>query len=88
MKDLESFSIEIPVGDMEKMKEFQEVMDQVHDTMCASARKIADELNVSEICSLDILYLRSRSRWSQELEEELIRLHQEGNPPNLCEFGN
>lgn len=48
---------------------------------------LAKELNVSELCANDIFYFRSRSRWSQELENELIDLHQKGERPNMNEFG-
>jgi len=48
---------------------------------------LAKELNVSELCANDIFYLRSRSRWSPELENELIELHQKGERPNMNEFG-
>lgn len=41
----------------------------------------------SQSCAADVRYLRSRSRWTQELEDELIRLHKEGKPPNMNEFG-
>lgn len=49
---------------------------------------VAYALGVSEECATDIWYLRQRSRWTAELEAELIRLHKEGNPPNINEFGN
>lgn len=48
---------------------------------------LAQELQVSESCALDVLYLRTRSRWSEELEDELITLHRAGNPPNVNDFG-
>ena len=35
----------------------------------------------------DVLYLRSRNRWSSELENELVRYIKEGIPYNLMEFG-
>jgi hypothetical protein len=50
-------------------------------------RSLADELNCCMACATDVWYLRQRSRWTQELENELIRLYAEGNPPNICEFG-
>lgn len=38
-------------------------------------------------CAMDVWYLRTRSRWTQELESKLIQLHQAGTPPNINEFG-
>lgn len=48
---------------------------------------MSEELGVSYQCAADIYYLRTRSRWTEELENELIRLHKQGNPPNMNEFG-
>jgi hypothetical protein len=50
-------------------------------------KSLAEELGCSVGCAGDVWYLRQRSRWTQELENELIRLHKEGTPPNICEFG-
>ena len=44
-------------------------------------------LNVSERCAADILYLRTRQRHTLELEQQLIRLHELGTPPNILDFG-
>ncbi len=38
-------------------------------------------------CFYDVFYLRTRARWTEELEQELIRLWQAGTPPNVMEFG-
>lgn len=43
--------------------------------------------SVSEVCVNDVEYLRSRSRWTDELELELIELHEAGKPPNVNDFG-
>jgi hypothetical protein len=49
---------------------------------------LAKELSVSLGCARDIIYLRSRSRWTPKLEAELIQLHSKGVPPNICKFGS
>lgn len=59
---------------------------------CAEAnavagQELARELGVSEACACDIQYLRTRSRWTEELEDELIELHRNGEAPNIFEFG-
>jgi len=51
-------------------------------------KSLAEELQCSYACATDVWYLRQRSRWTQELEKELIRLYNEGTPPNVLEFGN
>ena len=48
---------------------------------------LAKEFNVSESCATDIWYLRSRNRWTQVLEDELIALFKAGTRPNMNEFG-
>lgn len=65
----------------------KETLKAIGGTPKTEDEKLAEELNVSPGCAIDILYLRTRSRWTQELEDELIRLHKEGNPPNIMEFG-
>jgi len=49
--------------------------------------EIADELDITEKCAVDVMYLRSCSRWNQSLEDELIRLHDIGKAPNMQKFG-
>lgn len=51
------------------------------------AEILAEEMNISILCARDVLYLRTRKRWSLELEKELIALHAAGVHPNMCEFG-
>lgn len=58
-------------GDIEQ---FRQCMDNMYDEYDQYISKLAQELNVDLTCALDISYLRTRSRWSQELENELIRI--------------
>lgn len=60
---------------------FQKVMDMLHDEQTQYVNKLADEMKVGVDCANDIVYLRSRSRWTQELENQLIQLHKEGKAP-------
>ena len=48
--------------------------------------ELANELDCSLKCATDVWYLRTRSRWTQELEDKLISLHDTGMAPNMCEF--
>ncbi len=85
----EVFRIELTGEDLknkETMAEFQKVMDELHDANVKYVEELAQELNISVACANDVYYLRSRSRWTPDKETELIRLHREGNPPNMCEF--
>lgn len=84
---MQTFSMEVPVNDPKKMEEFQEIMNKVHDETNAYIHKLANELNVSEACAMDVFYLRTRSRHTPELEQHLIELHAQGTPPNMCDFG-
>jgi hypothetical protein len=58
------------------------------DYFDAEISDLGSELNISEACAADVYYLRTRSRWTQALEEELIALHRAGTPPNVFEFGS
>ena len=87
---MESFVVRVDgkdIGDLNAMDELQAIMDAYYDSMVKSIKSLATELDVSEECACDVLYLRSRSRWSPELEQRLIDMHREGNPPNICDFG-
>lgn len=47
-------------------------------------QSLAEELGVSLSCALNVFYLRQRSRWTQDLENELIRMDkEEGRQPNM-----
>jgi hypothetical protein len=63
------------------------LMQHQFDEMVKEEERIEKELGVSFQCACDILYLRSRSRWTIELEQKLIALHKAGTPPNVYEFG-
>jgi hypothetical protein len=68
------------------MNALNEAMDDWQDELNNYIKELAKELNVSERCAGDVWYLRGRSRWTQEKENELIRLYKERNPPNMNEF--
>lgn len=36
----------------------------------------------------DVEYLRTRNRWTHDLENTLIELHKSGTPPNMMSFGS
>jgi hypothetical protein len=80
----ENFAIEIPVNDPEVMGEFQKAMDKCCEDMNKYTIEEAEKLGVSIRAMSDILYLRTRSRWTQEKEDYLIKLAKEGKPlPNV-----
>ena len=69
-------------------KEFQKLMDDLHNTLIEKAKAIAKKYKVSELCAANIQYLRTRSRWTPELEQQLIKIDKAGKEqPNICEFG-
>lgn len=70
-----------------KMDEFQEFLDKVAEETINYISELAQKLNITEACAEDVWYLRTRSRWSQELEDKLIELHKAGTPPNIMGFG-
>lgn len=68
--------------------ESQKVQKDYWNELEQMIQDLSEELNCSYACAADVWYLRQRSRWTQELEDELIRLYSEGNVPNIMEFGN
>jgi len=80
---------EVNLKDIDKKdawKQLQKFMDELYDSMSETAATLAIELNVSEGCAVNILYLRSRSRWTEDLEQQLIEMDKKGIQPNMCEF--
>jgi hypothetical protein len=82
---LSTFSVDL--SKVENWDAFNEIMSDYQKEQLEYIESLAKELDVSVECAEDVNYLRSRSRHTEELEAELIRLHQEGNPPNIFEFG-
>jgi hypothetical protein len=81
-----TFSFEIPIDDPEAMDVFQKAMDEYHDELTHLIKKEAEELGIPIGAMSDVWYLRSRSRWTQEKEDYLIRLAKDGKPlPNIME---
>ena len=69
-------------------KEFQSAMDEYYESLQEETKQISESLGVSMGCASDIQYLRTRSRWSQELENNLIDMDKKGLPlPNICDYG-
>jgi hypothetical protein len=73
---METFSVNIPLDDEEAMNQFQKFMDLLWDENQKYTLELAQELGITENCASDIVYLRSRSRWTQEKENYLIWLDQ------------
>lgn len=71
------FVLQIPYDDEEKMEEFQKIMDEYHDEMERYTKEVAKELGIED--ANQIVYLRSRSRWSQELEDRIIKAEKNGH---------
>lgn len=74
-----TYVAEIPVHNAAKMAEFQEVMNRAHDELKDHIQGMADELGISWIDAGGIYQLRTRSRWSQELENRLISAYKAGH---------
>jgi len=77
---MQTFSIEIPLEDEEKMEKFQEVMDDVVNETNFYIENLATTLGVNERVAADIWYLRTRARWTQELENQIIAAAKAGCP--------
>lgn len=88
MKDeYDVFSVDISKFDSEQMDKFQEFMNILNDSMDGHVLRVSKELGVSIACASDVVYLRGRSRWTQELEDELVQMDKVGDPrPNIFEW--
>ncbi len=71
----------------EQKDAMQDLMDSQAEHHNSETDKLVASLGVSEHCASDVVYLRTRFRHTQELEDNLIALHQVGTPPNIFEYG-
>lgn len=82
---METFCVEINKQNMTEVCEF---LNHVQDALVEEQKDIAEELGCSLGCAANVQYLRTRARWTQALEDELIRMDKDGEPgPNMNEFG-
>lgn len=59
----------------------------VKESYSEQVNKLAAKLGIDYAGTLDVIYFRSRKRWTKALEKELIELHKKGTPPNMDTFG-
>jgi hypothetical protein len=78
--DQQVFIGEIPIDNPEDMEKFQAAMDAYHGELYQYINKLAAELGISDHVAMDVWYLRTRSRWTQDLEDRLIRAAKSGKP--------
>lgn len=81
-KHLTTFAVDLTKVD--DWDAFNETMNEANQKMIDYTEQLASELHVSIECARSIVYLRGRSRHTQEKENELIRLDQSGEElPNV-----
>lgn len=81
--------ISLTQSDMESqevMDGFKQLMDAQFGHYEEKVKDVMTELEVDQFCAVDVVYLRSRSRWTPQLEEELVQLHRRGIRPNIFEW--
>ena len=85
---MDTFCVDLKKVEEEgKLAEFNQFMDTLQDAYVVEAQGIQKQFGVSDSCALNIQYLRSRSRWTQELENELIRMDKEDKTqPNIMDW--
>lgn len=81
-----AFMLEIPFNDPEKMEAFQELMDKINEAHNQAIIDLAEELNISYDAASDVMHLRSRSKWTPELEQQLLTEHKAGKTINIMEW--
>ncbi len=82
--NVETFCVDIPAGSTKDMAEFQAAMDMLQDEKIAEENRESKRLGISKDAASTIMYLRTRSRWTQEKENHLIQLDKQGETlPNV-----
>lgn len=70
-------------GKLVTEKEFERLLNESQQYMIDSETKIREKFGVSPNTASAIFYLRTRSRWSEEKEAELIARDKAGDPISL-----
>lgn len=70
----------------EQLEIIQKIMDKSAEYWNNEVLKVMEEYNLSYKGASDVLYLRSRSRWSKENEENLIKIYQSGDSVNIFDW--
>lgn len=65
-------------------EEFNDTMNEYHSKIIEQTKKEAEKLGVKLDTAYDIIYLRGRSRWTQEKEDYLISLDKAGKELPPC----
>ncbi len=69
------------------MEVVNHLMEEIQNGYVKEIQIIAHDLNLNDTYAMCIWYLRTRSRWTQELENKLIEMCREGlDPPNMNEW--
>jgi hypothetical protein len=63
--------------------EFLSLADASQEAFVLDAKELVESIGVSRETADAILYLRGRSRWTQEKEDELISRDKAGNPISI-----
>ena len=80
-----TFVVELPTDPNDpRWDTINKAMAEHQDNVQLYIEKLAKELGVSIHCAGCVHYLRGRSRWTQEKEDQLIQLDKEGKElPNV-----
>lgn len=71
-----SFYVDMTNATQEDLDRYNRLMEKVHDeTNKYIKEKIAEKLKIPSGLATQIYYLRTRSRWSQDLEDRIILAH-------------
>ncbi|MCK9234740.1 MAG: hypothetical protein M0P09_00330 [Acholeplasmataceae bacterium] len=62
-------------------------LDAEQEVFFEAVEKLAKEFGISSLQATKVNYLRTRSRWTPELEKELIERLKEGEDINILDFG-
>jgi len=75
------------LDDKNAMSQLNEMMNDVQEGYNQQIKTIEKELNISDEYAGAIWYLRTRSRWTQELEDKLVLMARTGEScPNMNEW--
>jgi hypothetical protein len=76
------------LNDPGTMKVVHNLLNRQQGQWVEEIQSIENTYNLDYSYAMGVWYLRTRSRWTQALEDRLIQMYREGKPcPNMNEYG-
>ena len=83
---MSTYTIKLDNVSDDAVKSVQGLLDAAADHHIKEIEKVAAEYGIQTGAAADVVYLRTRSRWTEELERKLIDIYKAGGSVNIMEW--